>query len=129
HETWYGKVQATLWLLLAGTGLVLLIACANVANLLLARAAQKNREVAVRSALGATRLRIVRQLVTESTLLGIVGGCAGVILAIWGTSFLAKGTPPNIPRLQDVRVDPGVLLFAIAVSTGTGILMGLVPAL
>jgi putative ABC transport system permease protein len=129
RESWYGKVRANLWLLLAATGLVLLIACANVANLLLARAAQKNREVAVRSALGATRLRIVRQLVTESTLLGIVGGCAGLILAIWGTSFLAKWMPGDIPRMQDVRVDLRVLLFAIAVSTATGILIGLVPAL
>jgi predicted permease len=129
RETWYGKVQSTLWLLLGATGFVLLIACANVANLLLARVARKNREVAVRSALGASRLRIVRQLLTESTLLSALGGGAGIILAVWGTASLAKWMPGDIPRISDVRVDPGVLLFATLVSVGTGILMGLTPAL
>jgi putative ABC transport system permease protein len=129
HETWYGQVQATLWLLLGATGFVLSIACANVANLMLARIAQKNREVAVRSALGASRLRIVRQLLTESTLLGLLGGCAGILLAAWGTPLLAKWMPADIPRLSYAHIDAGVLLFATMVSTLTGILMGLLPAL
>jgi len=129
RDTWYGKVQSTLWLLLAATCVVLLIACTNVANLLLARLAQKNREVALRSALGAGRARIVRQLLTESVLLSSLGGIAGVFLAIWGTRLLAQWAPPQIPRVADIRVDTGVLLFALVVSTATGIVMGLAPSL
>jgi predicted permease len=129
RDTWYGKVQTTLWLLLAATCVVLLIACTNVANLLLARLAQKNREVALRSALGAARSRIVRQLLTESVLLSSLGGIAGVLLAIWGTRLLAQWAPPQIPRVADIHVDPGVLLFALLVSTATGIVMGLAPSL
>jgi predicted permease len=128
RENWYGKVQSTLWLLLGATGFVLLIACANVANLLLARFSQKRREVAVRSALGASRSRIVRQLLAESTLLSLIGGACGTLLAIWGTYLLVKWMPGKIPRLTNVRVDLGVLLFTIAVSATTGILMGLMPA-
>jgi putative ABC transport system permease protein len=129
REAWYGKVQVALWLLLGATGFVLLIACANVANLLLAQFTQKRREVAVRSALGATRARIVRQLLVESTLLGVVGGLAGVCLAVWGTALLTKWAPKGIPRVNDIRVDVGALLFALVVSGGTGILIGLAPAL
>jgi predicted permease len=129
REAWYGKVQVTLWLLLAATGFVLLIACANVANLLLARVARKNREVALRSALGASRSRIMRQLLTESTLLGALGGGAGILLAAWGTSLLARGLPADISRMKDVRIDSEVSLFAVLVSMLTGIFMGLIPAL
>jgi putative ABC transport system permease protein len=129
RDTWYGKVQTTLWLLLAATCVVLLIACTNVANLMLARLAQKNREVALRSALGAARSRIVRQLLTESVLLSSLGGVAGVLLAIWGTTLLAQWAPPQIPRVADIHVDTGVLLFALFVSTATGIVMGLAPSL
>jgi predicted permease len=129
RESWYGRVQAALWLLLAATGLVLLIACANVANLLLAQTARKSRELAVRSALGASRSRIVRQLLTESILLGMLGGGAGILLAIWGTASLTKWASAQIPRLEGVHVDPAVLLFALTISTVTGIAMGLVPAL
>jgi putative ABC transport system permease protein len=129
RDTWYGKVQTTLWLLLAASCVVLLIACTNVANLLLARLAQKNREVALRSALGAGRARIVRQLLTESVLLSTLGGVAGVLLAIWGTRLLAQWAPPQIPRVADIHLDTGVLLFALLVSTATGIVMGLAPSL
>ena len=129
RDTWYGKVQTTLWLLLAATCVVLLIACTNVANLMLARLAQKNREVALRSALGAARSRIVRQLLTESVLLSSLGGIAGVLLAVWGTRLLAQWAPPQIPRVAEIHVDTGVLLFALLVSTATGIVMGLAPSL
>ncbi len=129
RDSWYGQVQTTLWLLLAATCVVLLIACTNVANLLLARLAHKNREVALRSALGAGRYRIVRQLLTESVLLSSLGGVAGVLLAVWGTTFLAHWAPPQIPRVADIHVDTGVLLFALLVSTATGIVMGLAPSL
>ncbi|MBV8515340.1 MAG: ABC transporter permease [Acidobacteria bacterium] len=129
RDTWYGQVQTTLWLLLAATSVVLLIACTNVASLLLARLAQKNPEVALRSALGAGRARIVRQLLTESVLLSSLGGIAGVLHAIWGTRLLAQWAPPQIPRVADIHVDTGVLLFALLVSTVTGIVMGLAPSL
>ena len=129
RDTWYGQVQTTLWLLLAATCVVLLIACTNVANLLLARLAQKNREVALRSALGAGRARIIRQLLTESVLLSTLGGVTGLLLAIWGTSLLAHWAPPQIPRVENIHVDIGALLFALLVSTATGVVMGLAPSL
>jgi putative ABC transport system permease protein len=128
RETWVGKVQSALWLLLGATGFVLLISCANIANLLLTRAASKRREVAVRTALGASRTRIARQLITETIVLSLLGGLGGVVLAIWGTSFLVQMAPAEIPRLGDVHFDASMLLFTLALSMATGVLMGLVPA-
>jgi putative ABC transport system permease protein len=129
RESWYGKVQAALWMLLGATAFVLLIACANVASLLLARAAGKQREVAVRAALGASRLRIVRQMLTESALVSLLGGAGGILLATWGTQLLTSLGPEEIPRLNEVRLDNSVLIFTLLVSMATGILAGLVPAL
>jgi putative ABC transport system permease protein len=128
RDAWVAKVRSALWLLLGATGFVLLIACANIANLLLARAAAKRREVALRAALGASRSRIVRQLVTESVVFSLLGGLGGVLLAIWGTSFLIAKAPTGIPRLGDVNFDTPILLFSLVVSIATGALMGLVPA-
>jgi putative ABC transport system permease protein len=128
RDTWVGKTRSALWLLLGATGLVLLIACANIANLLLARAAAKRREVAVRASLGAGRLRIALQLLTESIVLSLLGGVGGILLAIWGTAFLVQMAPQGIPRLDATHFDITILVFSVAVSIGTGALMGLVPA-
>jgi putative ABC transport system permease protein len=129
RESWYGKISTALWLLFAATALVLLIACANVANLVLAQALKKRREVALRSALGATRSRILRQLLTESILLSLIAAAGGVLLAFWGTPLLLHWAPAEIPLLNRVHFDPGILLFTLAITTVTGIFMGLVPAL
>jgi putative ABC transport system permease protein len=129
RDSWYGRVQSALWLLLGATVLVLLIACANVASLLLARAASKQPEVALRAALGASRLRIVRQLLTESALVNVLGGIGGIFLAFWGTKLLIWWGPQQIPRLRDVQVNSWVLIFTLLVSLATGILTGLAPAL
>ncbi|PYT77769.1 MAG: ABC transporter permease [Acidobacteria bacterium] len=129
HESWYGQVQSALWMLLGATALVLLIACANVASLLLARSSGKEREVALRAALGASRLRLVRQLLTEGALVSVLGGLGGIFLALWGTKLLTLWAPTGIPRLSDVQVDGWVLVFTLVVSVATGILTGLAPAL
>jgi putative ABC transport system permease protein len=129
RESWYGKVEAGLWMLLGATGLILLIACVNVGNLLLVRVARKQREVALRSALGATRWCIVRHLLTESILLSILGGIAGIVLAEWVEGSLVKWAPANIPRLANVHFDWRIFLVALAVSGAVGILTGLMPAL
>src|SRR5262249_45798315 len=120
--------RAALWILLAAVGVVLLIACANVAHLLLARASARRREFAIRTAIGAGRPRIVRQLLTESLLLSAIGGVLGIVIASWMLGPLLRLAPPEIPRLADTRIDPAVLLFTLAASTLTGLIFGLVPA-
>jgi putative ABC transport system permease protein len=129
HDQETGEVRVALLILLGAVGFVLLIACVNIANLLLARASSRVREIAVRRALGADRARILRQMLTESVLLAGAGGLLGIFLGIWGVSALKAIAPPGTPRLDDVALDPRVLLFVAAVTLGTGLLFGIVPAL
>jgi putative ABC transport system permease protein len=124
-----GKVRSTLWLLLGATGFVLLIACANFANLMLSRATARQRELAVRAALGASPLQLARQLLTELMLLTLAGGVCGVLLANWGVRALAGWGPADIPRLTEARVDIPVLIFSLGASILTGLLAGVIPAL
>jgi predicted permease len=124
-----GDIRTPLLILLGAVGFVLLIACANVANLLLARAAGRLKEVSVRLALGAKRWQLVRQLLMESVLLGLVGGVAGLGIAVLGVKALVATAPPQMAVLDTVTIDSGVMLFTLLISVGTGFLFGLAPAL
>jgi putative ABC transport system permease protein len=124
-----GGIRPTLWILFGAVIFVLLVACANVANLLLARATVRSKEITIRSAIGAARSQLVRQLLTESLVLSLIGGAIGLMLAVWGTGLLSSIGSKINPMLQDVHVDGRVLLFTIGISITTGIIFGLAPAL
>src|SRR5438477_6670316 len=123
-----GDVRTALYILFGAVVCVLLIANANVANLLLARASARGKEIALRAAMGASRARIIRQLLTESLLLSGLGGVVGLLIAQWGTAALIKTVPENIPRISTIELDAAVLGFTLLVSLATGVLFGLVPA-
>jgi predicted permease len=127
-ETLVGNVRQTLILLFFAVGLVLLISCVNVANLLLARASARGREIAVRQALGAARMRLIRQLLTESLLLFVLGGITGFAVLFFARKFLLQFVPESLPRLNDISISWGVLAFAIVVSVAAGTIFGLAPA-
>jgi putative ABC transport system permease protein len=129
RERMVGSMRLSLLVLLGAVAFVLLIACANVANLLLARATVRAKEIALRTALGASRWRIIRQLLTESVLLSGVGGAIGLLLSMWLTRLLIAVSPPNTPRFNEIKPDARVFVFTLALAVVTGIIFGLTPAL
>jgi putative ABC transport system permease protein len=128
HQSYVGDLRPALMLILGAVAFVLLIACGNVANLLLSRAAGRQKEIAVRRALGAPRARIFRQLLTESVLLAALGAIFGTLLAFWGVRGLVASLPANVPRVDEIRVDGVVLAFTGALAVFTGLLFGIAPA-